>query len=138
MSYRSLQEDIEIGKQGEIDVLPSLQKFFGDNSITSTNNQYSRYDFIGSNKTRYEVKTRTNSVHLYDDTLIPLSKLKQCKDNIVYFIFNFTDGIYYIKYNKELFDTFKVEEFRRKPRFGIVDYRQKYVYIPVKELSRIC
>jgi hypothetical protein len=54
-----------------------------------------------------------------------------------FFIFSFFDGVYYIKYNKELFKTFDLLDFQRRPRPDIVDRKQLYYYIPIEHLKKI-
>jgi len=53
------------------------------------------------------------------------------------FLFYFTDGLYYIEYNKELFDTFEIKDFVRNPRYGKIDKPKKYIYIPIINLNKI-
>ena len=50
-------------------------------------------------------------------------------------MFNFTDGLYYIKYDPELFKTFDVRTGGRNDR-GQYEYKP-YLYIPTKHLTLI-
>ena len=70
--------------------------------------------------------------------MLPYSKIVFAKtaDKPVWFIFVFTDGIYYIEYSEELFDTFTVNDFQRTGR-DVYDKKQEYIYIPKESLSPI-
>jgi hypothetical protein len=57
-------------------------------------------------------------------------------DNQV-FVFNFTDGIHYIKYDKKLFDTFEKKPFKRAGRPDIKTFESLYIYIPIEQLTKI-
>lgn len=114
------------GIQSEKDILPIIQQYFDDNIIPTTAT-YDRYDYKGTNYV-YELKTRTNEYLKYPTTMISLLKTKQVNS---IFLFCFTDGLYYIKYNKEQFDQYEVKKFTKytKP----VDY----IYIPITDLIKI-
>ena len=70
----------------------------------------------------------------YLTTIIPKHKIF---DNYHRFIFAFTDGIYYIEYDKELFNTFKEEEFICHPRYGFKDKKVIHIFIPITLLKKI-
>lgn len=92
---------------------------------------YHPYDFHNKLKNCYiELKTRRISSTAYRDTLIPLSKIKYIEDDTTgarfAFLFVFTDGRYFIRYDKAKFDTFA-------RRNGGVD-NVPHIFIPVSEL----
>jgi hypothetical protein len=85
-----------------------------------------------------ELKTRTNTKDKYPTTMIPLSKVKIAESNpdkTYYFAFKFVDGIYYIQYKKDVFDTYEVKEGGRWDR-GRPELNQ-YCYIPVADLTNL-
>lgn len=112
-------------------VLPIIQSYF-NKDIKPTEGRYNKYDYLDNNY-NYELKSRTNEYNKYPTTLIGLDKI----DNNTIYLFYFTDGLYYIKYNKELFDTFEIKDFVRNPRYGKIDKLKKYIYIPIDKLQEI-
>jgi hypothetical protein len=66
---------------------------------------------------------------------VGLDKVKENMKKII-FLFNFIDGLYYIEYEKNLFDTFEKQPFRRF-REGVNDKEKPYIYIPIEHLKRI-
>jgi len=67
--------------------------------------------------------------------MIGYNKIAECRNNPhidYYFVFEFTDGTYYWKYNKEVFD-FQLSNGGRWDRGKIET--NLYVYIPVDKLT---
>jgi hypothetical protein len=129
MSYLS---DIKFGFKNEKDTIDIIRLYFQDN--IQKMKRYDKYDFMGE-CCYYELKSRRNKYRDYPTTLIPADKIDDTK-NII-FIFNFTDGLYYIKYNKEIFDTFEKKPFKRHQRVGYNDKQKDYYFIPIEALNYI-
>lgn len=129
---RTFTEDYAFGTQKEDDITITLNNFFND-ELVKPENKKSKYDFKGK-ETYYEVKSRTNSYNQYPTTMIAQNKI--FTDNQI-FVFNFTDGIYYIKYDKEIFDTFERKPFKRAGRPDIKTFESLYIYIPIEQLTKI-
>jgi hypothetical protein len=107
---RSLVNDVKFGADNEIKVIDILRQKWCEEQIEKTSNKYCKYDFE-SEKTIWELKSRRNTKNKYPTTIIPEHKLiDNPKD--YYFVFYFTDVCSYIKYDKELFDTFKRNQIR--------------------------
>jgi hypothetical protein len=133
MFKKSFFVDYKFGKNKEIEIFDVIKTFFDDNIKYTTN--FMKYDYEGE-KYIYEVKSRNNAYNKYDTTLIGHNKvLNNDKEQI--FIFNFTDGTYYIKYDKELFSKFEVKDFKRNIRKDYEDKTKPYYYIPITELKKI-
>jgi hypothetical protein len=131
---KTFRKDYNYGIECEDKVLEILNKNFNiDGEIRKSNSIYSSYDFI-SNNYCYELKSRNNRYDEYPTTLIP--KYKCNRDNL-YLLFYFTDGLYYIKYDKDLFETFEVKQFKRNDRVDKIQKPVDYYYIPVEHLTRI-
>ena len=96
--------DFNFGESSEISLLPVLKKYFNDDTIIRTN-KYDNFDYTNNNNILIELKTRTNALNKYEDTMINIAKVNKCKKlsktNEIYFMFKFTDGVYYWKYNNE-------------------------------------
>ena len=129
----AFKRDYEFGIKNQIEVFPTLSTFFGGN-ITPTVHRMDPWDFVGDDNV-YELKSRGVPHSKYPTTIVGLDKIKDVAKQIV-FLFKFTDGLYYIRHDKDLFDTFTVEPFRRF-RIGVKDKEKPYIYIPVEHLKRI-
>lgn len=100
--------DISYGLANEEEVMPLLETHF-NTALVKSSNKYCKYDFKGEG-IKIELKSRRFNYSKYPTTFINSSKLDYVKtlgdDTLFYFVFKYTDGIYYIKYDRELFDTF--------------------------------
>ena len=106
-------------------------KLFFNRDIKENLNQYDKYDFEDESY-NYELKTRKNSMLKYPDTMITLNKLNDEKGLIL--LFSFTDKLTYIEYDKELFKTFRTNNFSRAKQ----EWDEKvHIYIPVEHLKII-
>jgi hypothetical protein len=131
---RSLKNDLTYGLNKEIDILPILINNWSDETnIRNTkdiyNDEYCSYDFESDNKTSWEVKSRRNTKLKYPTTIFPVHKIRDV-DTSQYFVFNFTDGGSYIKYDKELFKTFNKRMIGVK-RIGASSKPVQHYEIPV-------
>lgn len=135
MSSRSFKDDYAAGISIEKDLKPMLESKFG--KLTKTG-RYDKLDYEGA-ECFVEIKSRTNRYSQYPTTMIQKSKFDYARlqTKPVYFVFAFTDGIYYIQYTPELFDTFESGVFQRPGRIDKTDLRQVYVYIPITSLTRV-
>jgi hypothetical protein len=129
------ERDYQFGRQAETTVLDTIKTFFNDSTIVPSTEKYDRYDFVGSG-CKYELKTRRVSHNRFASTMLPLGKLLSENPENNIFLFKFTDGLYYIQYNKETFSTFNVAPYCRQDRAGY-DEEQDYIYIPVNLLTKI-
>ena len=100
-------QDYQMGIKNEIDILPKLRTHFNDETITKTENRYTKYDWTGKNGCKYEMKSRRNSKMAYPTSYFPCHKVIDGVDQV--FIIKFTDKDCFIKYNKTIFDTFKTQ-----------------------------
>lgn len=132
---RNFNTDYLVGKNSEEKYLPSLQKAFDDNTLTHTKLKTDIFDYVGENK-YIELKTRSFENTKYPDTMIGLNKIqyaKQNPDKEYYFVFSFTNGLYYWKYNED--DKLNYRKGGRTDR-GYSEIKQ-YAYIPIHLLNYI-
>lgn len=131
---RTIASDYAFGTTSEVNTLATIQTL--DAGLQRDTDRYAPFDYKNEGNTIFvELKTRTNAYNKYPTTMIPLHKVKIAEGNIdkaYYFAFKFTDGIYYIRYNKNKFDTYEIKEGGRWDR-GTPELRQ-YVYIPIEDL----
>jgi hypothetical protein len=132
---RTLVQDLTFGLASELRIKPLLEKEFND-ALDKTDT-FHPMDYVGT-ACWVEIKTRTCSFMTYSTTMLPYSKIVFTKDSKkpVYFVFVFTDGVYYIQYDEKLFNTFYMTAFQRTGRDKI-DTEQVYVYIPCNKLIKI-
>jgi hypothetical protein len=125
--------DYNFGLQCENNIINTLQNYFNDDSITKLN-RYSTFDFKGNQK-YIELKTRRVNYNKYPTTMIGYNKIMKALEinEDVYFIFNFTDGIYYYKFDKEYELEIKKGGRFDRGRPEINDY----VYLPIELLIKI-
>lgn len=124
----------EFGLKSENNNIQTLSSYF--NQEFKKTSKFHPIDFISD--THYlEIKSRTVSSSHYPTTLFPMKKIdyinKNPKPAILVFIF--TDNIYYINYDEELFKTFEEKEYKRAPRLNFFDKPKQYIYIPINKLS---
>lgn len=133
---RTKQEDLDFGLKSEMDVLPKLSVF---GEVIKIEDKYDAFDFkTKDGSILIELKTRTNAKDTYPTTMVGQSKVniaKRMKHRKFIFCFKYTDGIYYIRYDEALFDTFETSLGGRNDR-GKAEYNQ-YCYIPVDKLTAI-
>lgn len=133
-----LQRDINLGLSNEQQVLEKINNtpYFGEN-IIRIEDKYSKYDYENE-LCIFELKSRNCKYDAYPTTMIAQDKILNT-DKIQIFLFNFTDGLYYIKYSPKKFLKFEVKEFQRFDRFKYVnDIKKNYIYIPIIKLKKIC
>jgi len=132
-AQRSYENDVAYGLQNQPVVVKQLSKHFNE-SITSTVHRYCQYDAF-SPTTKYEIKSRRCKSSTYDTTIVPVHKVKGIDERLV-FVFHFTNGLFYIVYDKEVFDKFEKRNVTTY-REGIENLPVLHYFIPVKELIEI-
>jgi hypothetical protein len=131
---RSFRIDYDFGKQSEDYLLDLIQKYFKDN-IKKVKKSTEIYDYEGD-RYIYELKSRTNKYDAYTTTLLGYNKIiKNNKEQI--FLFSFTDGLYYIKYDESEFNNYEKKLFVRNKRTDYNDKIKLYIYIPINKLIKI-
>ncbi len=133
-----LKVDLSFGISSEINLLDTFKTFFNDQTLVRTS-ESSIFDYEGNN-ILVELKTRTNKKDKYPDTMIGLNKVKKAsammKKNLeldVYFVFSFTDGLYYWKYDPK--HPLKVQQGGRTDR-GRQEIKS-YAFIEVDLLTKL-
>lgn len=124
------ENSYQFGKKAEKDILPILQDYF-KREIKKYSERFSKFDFY-DDVYNYELKTRSNHYNKFPTTMITENKVAGDKKQI--FIFNFTDAIYYIEYDKEVFETFDKKQFSRA---GLKSDEKSHIYIPINKLTLI-
>lgn len=95
-------EDIEFGLSKEKEYFEVIKEQL-DNTLRQSDNKFSLFDFFGENS-YVELKSRKVRHNQYPDTMVGYNKIEfaeKSPSNKVYFVFSFTDGLYYYQFNKE-------------------------------------
>ena len=130
----SFSNDNKFGLAEEEKVLRYLRMVFRKDNVTRTTDKYCKYDFEGDTAI-YELKSRTNRKNMYPTTLMPYDKIINTEKKQI-FVFNFTDGIYYVAYNEDTFKPF-IAPFVRNQRIDYTDVRKLYFHVPIEILKPI-
>ncbi len=123
--------DLNMGKKNEDVVFNLIRKYWKDRQISKALDTYSNYDFYDSKYT-YELKSRRCEHNKYNTTIIPEMK---CHKR-TYLLFLFTDGLYYIRFRKNVFNEFEKKLFV-KNRYDKEDVKKYYYHIPIDKLKKI-
>lgn len=139
MNYtEKLNEDLKFGETAEISLNDKLNTYFNC-SLTQTPQKHI-FDFINKEKkVIIEVKTRKNTKHKYNDTMVGYNKVLEANNLVkegwdVYFVFNFTDLLTYYHYETE--NPSWIRQGGRDDR-GKKEWKPKYYYVPVIHLINI-
>ena len=129
----SFREDYAFGKTSEERALIKMCQFF--NQCIRPTTEFCKWDFE-SDTTIYELKSRKVYSNTYDEVMIGYNKIQPIRKP-QYFLFNFIDGLFYIKYDEEVFMDFELKLFKREGRTDYNDKPQVVCYIPNKYLTKI-
>ena len=128
----NLETDYKFGEVGEFKVIPYLEKYY--NETITRHSRYAKTDC--SNETKhFEIKTRTNSLTAFNTTLMPVHKIIKTNKTQI-FVFNFSDYICVIEYERELFKPW-IAPFNRHSKIDIGRPSENYFHIPVNKLTVI-
>ena len=136
---RTQRADIEMGERSEKTMIPKIEELVGE--AVARQGGYNIMDYTNASKTIYaELKTRNISSTRYLTAMVGKNKVEFCNDptKTYYFVFCYTDGVFYIKYDKDLFATFYEEnDFMRGERADCVNRPQRIVHIPRSKLTAL-
>jgi hypothetical protein len=124
-----------LGRTAETTCFPVFQAKFPD--LVRIKNPYALFDFE-SPECRIELKARTTPHDKYPTTIVGENKVQAAEKDprAHYFAFAFTDGLYWVQYDKDLFADFEVKDGGRRDR-GRPEIKP-YRYIPITALTKVC
>ena len=130
--------DLAFGTSNEDKIKSQIERIAGTPLIKQGG--YSIMDYTNEAKTVYvELKTRRIRHDDYITAIIGANKVEFCSDPTknYYFVFCYSDGIYYIKYNESLFNTFqRSDHYYRGERSDCMNSVQSVYYIPIEGLTK--
>lgn len=124
-----------MGKTFEMETYELLKQI--DDTLMPAEDPFAPFDFV-SEKSCVELKSRTFEMAKYPTTIVGTNKVRLAEadsNKSYYFVFRFTDGVFYIKYNKTLFAKFKKGKCERTDR-GKSEVME-VLHIPIANLIRI-
>jgi hypothetical protein len=132
--------DLAFGIKSELTNHEILEGFL--NTTLNRKGGYSVFDFEDPTKTIFvELKTRRIRHDAYPTALIGMNKIQFCeydRDVQYWFVFCYTDGIYAIKYDRDVFCDFEISHsFTRGARTDCEQREQSVVFIPVDRLVKV-
>lgn len=139
-------DDLMFGGKSEEAVLPILQTLPHPDAIhlRKTTGKYSILDFRDPQGRLFvELKSRRIPHDKHPTAIVGFNKVcdaewRTQKGAQCWFAFAYTDGVYAIKYEKEVFDAFeKDEDYWRSDREDCVNKSQHIVLIPHEKLMRL-
>ena len=135
----SQKDDLAFGTNNETAVMSRLEEAF--NTSLERFGGFATIDYANPTRSIWvELKSRRIKHNQYPTALIGANKVAFCSDATreYYFVFHYSDGLYYIKYNKEVFDGFRRQhDYRRGDRDDCRNYDQSVVHIPVEHLDKL-
>ena len=114
------------GKLKEAEILPQLIEHF-KTEIQAYESLVSKHDFFDE-EYNYELKSRTCKRTSYSTTLLAVNKVVE-NDKKLRFIFNYTDSLAYIEYDKTKFESYNKS-------YTSADEKLHY-FIPIEDLEII-
>jgi hypothetical protein len=133
----STAEDLSFGLASESRNIGLIEKLVGC-SMQKDTNHYSSFDFHNSDRTVFaELKTRRIRHNQYPTTIISADKIAHIEDGKdYYFIWAYVDGLYYLKYDPNLWEKFECKMYRRFDRSDRVEVPKPHIFIPCELLSK--
>lgn len=126
-----------IGEAAETLHLPAFQRLIP--TLQKITNPYHPFDYkTPDDQIFVELKARTFERTRFATTMVGANKVECAKLNptkTYYFAFSFTDGLYWIKYDPDLFKTFQTKQGGRYDR-GRAEV-SIYCYIPIEWLEAV-
>ena len=133
--------DFAFGTNSEINNLPILQNFFNDDTLVRDIDRYAIFDYTNNKDLLIELKTRNCEYEKYETTMINVIKInkskKLSKTHNIYFLFLFTNGLYYWKYDVNELHKLNYKLGGRSDRTNLYSEKKMYTYIDIKLLTRI-
>jgi hypothetical protein len=140
MTTRTKVEDIKNGLKNEVVCKPIFEKHFKE-KLTKHPNPYWAMDFFNEPKTFWlEVKERNVNHDQYPTAIISKHKVDFCNENKTathYFAWKYLDGIYYIKYDSEVWKSIECREYSRFDRLDDRQLPKLHYFIPHQMLEKL-
>jgi hypothetical protein len=130
--------DYSFGTANEEKVLPRIEKSLGTKLIHRGG--MSIYDFDNGSNIFADVKTRRIKHNIYPTALIGANKVKMAaanEDKDFWFFFHYTDGLFRVKYDKDLFSKYAHYDYKRGDRGDFHNQPADTYFIPYTHLEKM-
>jgi hypothetical protein len=131
--------DIAFGEKSEVSLMGRIEGLV--RQPLTRQGGFNVMDYTNASKTVYvELKTRRIRHDAYSTAIIGKNKIDFCSDpsKEYYFVFSYSDGVFYIKFDAKLFSSFETQrEFLRGERDDCVNRPQVVKLIPTNLLLPI-
>jgi len=130
--------DYKFGTDSEIIAKTKLEEIFMTSLYHRTENPFTQFDYDNGSTFYLELKTRRIRHNQYPTAIIGKNKVDIAAANperTYWFCFNYSDGLYGIKYDKEKFSTYNVSDFSRGDRPDFHNNAQTCCFIPHGDLT---
>jgi hypothetical protein len=125
------EQSYQFGKSQESRILPVITEFF-KREVQEYPDRYAHHDFFDA-EYDYELKSRTNNLNAYPDTMITMNKLQELTKPLI-LLFNYKDCLCYIKYDEDRFAGYRKQMFARSQRDCD---KKEHIFIPITDLEVI-
>ena len=134
----STADDVAFGLSSESRNIDIIQRLVGC-EIVKDKNPYSSFDFHNADRTLFaELKSRHIRHDQYPTTLISADKIAHIEEGKeYYFVWSYVDGLYYLKYDPELWSTFECNMYRRFDRSDRKELPKPHIFVPCNLLIAV-
>jgi hypothetical protein len=134
----STADDVALGLSSEDRNINIIQRLVGC-GITKDENRFASFDFHNAERTVFaELKTRRIRHDQYPTTLISADKIAHIEEGKdYYFIWAYVDGMYYLKYDPEVWSTFECKMYRRFDRSDRREFPKPHIFVPCELLKPV-
>jgi hypothetical protein len=138
--------DLLFGDRKEIEMLPLLRTLPHPNAkdLNKQTAKYATLDYRDEKGTVFvELKSRRIPHDKHPTAIVGWNKIRDAdwktgKGATVFFTWSYSDGVYYLRYDPTLFDTFQHDkDYHRGERSDCLNGGQHIVYIPHNHLSKL-
>ena len=131
------EDELNFGLMGELSLKETIEKYFYTKPLEKLS-LFHPFDYHAST-CYFEIKTRRTKKDAFKTTLISYNKFKFSENLDIskkaYFIFQFTDGVYYYKYEKNDINLFEQKLISRRDR-NIYEMKN-HILLPNEKLIKL-
>jgi hypothetical protein len=131
----TFKSDYSFGLKNEHRANPKLNKFFKTDLIYRGG--YAPFDYDNGSTLYIELKSRRIPHDKYPTAIIGANKVEIASKNLdreYWFVYQYEDGLYGLKYEKEKFDTYEHSDYTRGERSDYNNKSQHCYFIPSSAL----
>jgi hypothetical protein len=138
MAVSSTTEDLAFGLGSEVRNMSAIERLVGCGLIKDSNH-YSSFDFHNADKTVFaELKSRRIRHNQYPTAIISADKIAHIEEGKEYFfVWTYVDGMYYLKYDPDVWSTFECKMYARFDRSDRREFPKPHIFVPHEFLKPV-